>query len=106
MFSIPEDWMNTSFTGSPSFSNNLVNNAEFLTSYGVLDVYKVSDLDLICMKLISFRDKDERDLRGLLKDCFVTQSMIQDRLVYLYGDNVFYKMKQDAISFVRVNVQR
>lgn len=106
MFSIPEDWLNSSFVNSPSFSPNLGNNAEFCHSYGVLDVYKVSDLDLICMKLISFRDKDEEDLRGLLTDCYVTQEMISDRLIFLYGNNIFNKMKQEAIYFVRYNVKR
>lgn len=58
------------------------------------------------MKLISFRDKDKDDLRGLILDCNVTQNVISDRLVYLYGNDVFLKMKQDAIVFVRTNIRR
>lgn len=47
MFSIPSDWMNSDFTKSPSFSSNLIYTADFVTLYGVLNVYKISDLDLI-----------------------------------------------------------
>lgn len=106
-FSIPDDWMNDDFTKSPSFSKNLTYSADFVKSYGCLDIYKVCDLDLVCMKLVAFRDKDTRDLASLLKDCpYITQGMISNELQFLYGENILMKMKQDAINFVRYNVRR
>lgn len=107
MYSLPSDWMNTGFTNTQSFSENLVYNAELVRMFRGLRVYKVCDLDLICMKLTSYRDKDYSDLVGLLSDMpYLTQDMIMQRLIYLYGNDAIYRLKEDAIRFVRVNVHR
>ena len=42
----------------------------------------------------------------LLKDCpAITQNMLSSNLVYLYGDDIFLQLKQEAIIFVRTNVK-
>lgn len=105
-YSIPDDWMNSDFVKSPSFSTKLTHKAEFIKSYGCLNVYKVCDLDLICMKLVAFREKDIADLQNLILDCpAITQDMLSNNLVYLYGDDVFLQLKSKAITFVRTNVR-
>lgn len=71
-----------------------------------MNVYKVCDLDLICMKLVVFREKDIVDLQNLILDCpAITQDMLSNNLVYLYGDDVFLQLKSKAITFVRTNVR-
>lgn len=67
----------------------------------------VCDLDLICMKLVSFRKKDYKDLIGLLNDCpYVTQDMVAQRLYYLYDKIPADVLSIPAIEFVRLNVRR
>jgi hypothetical protein len=108
MFSITGDWLNTNVTKTKSFSLRLKANAIPVKSYGCLDVYKICDLDLICMKLISYREKDVNDLDGLVMDNngMITQSMIADRLHFLYGKDAFDLLKPNAISYVKVRFSR
>lgn len=107
MFSIPSDWMNSDFMKTKSYSPRLVDNAIFLKNYGCINLYRISDLDLLCMKLVSFRDKDINDIRGILIDCpYINQDMISNELIYLYGDDVFLDLKREAVEFVRLNVHR
>ena len=85
-YGITSDWLNSDFTKSKSFSPRLLRNAEFYRNFnGILNVFVVCDLDLICMKLVSFRDKDISDLINLFKiNKWITQQILIDRLIYLY----------------------
>lgn len=86
---------------------DLLHNAIFVEQFGGLRIYRICDLDLFCMKLTSFRAKDEDDLNGLINDMhYLTQSMLTDRLHFLYGSDALYKLKQDAISYVRTHIHR
>lgn len=106
-YSLPFDWMNTGFTNTESFSVNLLYNAILVGQFKGLKVYKICDLDLFCMKLVSYRPKDKEDLKALLIDMpYLTQDMIGDRLHYLYGPDALYKLKAASIRFVRQNVHR
>jgi hypothetical protein len=108
MYSITSDWLNTDATKTKSFSKKLKINAIPVKSYGCLNVYKICDLDAICMKLVSYREKDIRDLNGLIADnnMSITQSMIANELQFLYGDNAFDLLSNDAISYVRMSFPR
>ena len=59
-------------------------------------VYTASDLDLYCMKLVSFRPKDIQDMiiirEGLIKKG-ITQEMLERNFIRLYGS--LYMMKND-----------
>lgn len=68
MFNIPDDWINADVMKSESFSYKLFDNAIYYKTYNnILNVYIVSDIDITCMKLISFREKDIKDLKVLIK---------------------------------------
>lgn len=87
MHSLPSDWINSDFTKSPSFSAKLSDHADFIKSYGVLNVYKICDLDLLCTKLVSYSDKDKVDIEGLVTDNpILTKEAVDNELSYLYGD--------------------
>jgi hypothetical protein len=108
MYSITSDWLNTDATKTKSFSVRLKANAIPVKSYSCLNVYKICDLDAICMKLVSYREKDFKDLSGLADDNkgLITQLMIANELQFLYGDNAFDLLSSDAISYVRMNFPR
>ena len=62
-YDLPEDWINADVMHSDSFSYRLFDNAELYKSFdGFLEVYVASDLDLYCMKIVSFRPKDDFDV--------------------------------------------
>lgn len=106
-FNIPDDWLNEDFVKTISFSKNLLVKADFLKAYKCIRLYKVCDLDLICMKIIAFRDKDEADLIGLLEDCkYITQDILTENLIFLYGEDVTLRLSARAIAFVRYHVRR
>ena len=55
-----------------------------------------SDIDLYCMKLISFRPKDIQDmevLAGKIKSEGVSRNEVEENFLRLYGD--MYLMKND-----------
>lgn len=106
MFSLTEDWLNDDFKKSRSYSDKLLHNAVLVSKMSNITVYKICDLDLICMKLVSYRDKDVNDLYGLLMDCSsVTQYDIHTRLIYLYDKTPYDLLCNEAIRFVRFNVR-
>lgn len=106
LYGLTGDWMNSDVVKSASWSVRVMDNAELVVGYANLNVYRVCDLDLVCMKLVSFRDKDIDDLEGLLNDCpYITQDMITQRIHYLYGEYPYDKLKKEAILYVRQNVK-
>lgn len=99
-YGITEDWINSDFTQSPSASPNLLFGANFYKTFGngILDVYTISDIDLICMKLVSFRDKDIPDIVNLINENrgMLTEQLLIDRITFLYGsfDIIGYNARQ------------
>ena len=104
-FKLPYDWINADVMHSDSFSVNLFKNAELYKVYsGILSVYTVSDLDLFCMKLVSFRPKDMNDLNKIaqrLKRNGVDIKVILNEFTFLYGS--LYLMKDRQKSYLYKN---
>lgn len=57
---IPTDWFNYGFMNTNSYSKRLWNNALPYKVFGFISVYIVNDLDQLCMKSTTSRDKDLR----------------------------------------------
>lgn len=95
-----EDWINSDFTQSLSASPNLLFGANFYKTFGngILDVYTINDIDLICMKLVSFRDKDIPDIVNLINENrgMLTEQLLIGRITFLYGsfDIIGYNARQ------------
>ncbi|MDE7122271.1 MAG: hypothetical protein K2O42_08940 [Oscillospiraceae bacterium] len=64
---INRSWCNDCVALSSSYTPAVISNSSFYKSYGCLDVYTVNADLMLCMKLISFRDKDMIDIHYLLK---------------------------------------
>lgn len=90
--SIPDDWMNQDFTMSASYSKYLWSNAILVqTFYNFMWVYVVTDIDQLCMKVISGRQKDNNDINLLTQKCIsnnFTYSMFLKEYEFLYGNSV------------------
>lgn len=88
-YSIPTDWVNADVMHSESFSYRLFENAVPYKVYNnILAVYIASDIDLLCMKLVSFRPKDMKDINKLIKTLLkngITYEEVENRFNYLYG---------------------
>ena len=86
---LPDDWMNADVMHSDSFSFALFDNAKLFKTYrSILDVFLVDDLDLYCMKLVSFRPKDIQDtevLSSSLKQDGITPNKVISNFTRLYG---------------------
>ncbi|MBR4530360.1 MAG: hypothetical protein IKO80_08785 [Lachnospiraceae bacterium] len=97
-YDLPEDWINADVMHSDSFSYSLFDNAELFRIYdGVLKVYVASDLDLYCMKIVSFRPKDVQDMEVLadsLRQNGVTMNDVVSNFKRLYG-NEYYLQNDD-----------
>ena len=86
---LPDDWINADVMHSDSFSYSLFSNAELYRQFRTcLTVYVASNLDLYCMKLVSFRPKDIQDM-VVLKDSLLADGInieaIEKNFVRLYG---------------------
>jgi hypothetical protein len=97
-FALAEDWVNADVMHSESFSINLFNHAIFYKCYNnILNVYIISDLDLFCMKLVSFRYKDMEDLTRLInklnKSGIIYEDIVNE-FIYLYGSTYFIQERQ------------
>jgi hypothetical protein len=95
---LPDDWMNADVMHSDSFSYALFDSAKlFKTYHNVLDVFLVDDLDLYCMKLVSFRPKDIQDMEVLsasLKRDGISKDNVIRNFIRLYGDE--YLLRNDT----------
>ena len=89
-YKLPEDWINADVMHSDSFSYALFNNADFYKKYGnSLIVYVASDLDLYCMKLVSFRPKD-----------------VEANFVRLYGSEYLLRNDSRKIRLAETQLQQ
>lgn len=94
---LPDDWINADVMHSDSFSFGLFRDAKQFAIYEeILEVLLVSDLDLYCMKLVSFRPKDIQDMEILvssLKAVGIKRQQVEENFVRLYGSR--YLMQND-----------
>ena len=104
---LPDDWMNADVMHSDSFSFALFDNAKLFKTYrSILDVFLVDDLDLYCMKLVSFRPKDIQDtevLSSSLKQDGITPNKVISNFTRLYGDE--YLLRNDIHKLKLVDAQ-
>lgn len=88
---IPTDWINQDFVKSESYSRRLWEHAIPYKTIGFIDVFVVSDLDQLCMKLVSGRAKDKKDALFLSTNVIqqgITFSDLTNEFKFLYGDYI------------------
>lgn len=99
---IPNDWINQDFTKSPSYSRRIWSNALYYKTIGIINIFVVSDIDQLCMKLVAGRTKDVIDaiyLSERLISSGVVFSVVEHEYKYLYGD--YIKPSQRLLSRVK-----
>ena len=104
-FGLPEDWINADVMHSDSFSYALFDNAVLYKKYNdLLEVYVANDIDLYCMKLVSFRPKDVQDMiriAPILKEMDVNVDVVKSNFDRLYGNLYHFlndKRKEQLVS--------
>lgn len=92
---IPVDWLNQDFMKSYSYSRRLWDNAILYTVlYNYMRIFVVSDIDQLCMKIVSGRKKDTLDIKLLVMSCIqsgIRLSDVMKEFYYLFGGTVQYK---------------
>lgn len=105
---IPLDWLNTDIMYSNSFSVRLYNKALFYKNFnGYLDTYVIPEIDLFCMKLVAFRQKDVRDIRiiaKVLNNKCISQKDILEEFSYLYGN--LDKLSKQAMLYLKYAIKK
>ena len=105
-YDLPNDWINADVMHSDSFSYAIFDNAVLYKTFNdILEVYVADDLDLYCMKLVSFRPKDIQDmevLSGTLKERKIIKEDVVDNFIRLYGDEYLLRNDERKISFVEM----
>ena len=105
-YGLPEDWINADVMHSDSFSYALFDNAELYKVFeGVLEVYVANDIDLYCMKIVSFRPKDIQDMEVLserLKKMEVSKNDVITNFRKLYGDEFYLRNDSRKIKFLEM----
>lgn len=105
---LPDDWVNADVMHSDSFSYALFDNATLYKRYGnELFVYIAAELDLFCMKLVSFRPKDVQDmtvLRNSLIEQGVKMKDVRENFVRLYGSEYLLQNDDRKIKFVEAQL--
>ncbi len=103
-YNLPDDWINADVMHSDSFSYRLFDNAQLYRRYGKsLEVYIVNDLDLYCMKLVSFRPKDIQDMEILsdtLKESGIKKADVVSNFVRLYGEEYLLRNDERKVRFM------
>ncbi len=107
-YELPDDWINADVMHSDSFSYRLFDNAELYKVFeGVLEVYVACDLDLYCMKIVSFRPKDVQDME-VLADSLRRNSVNKDDVITnfnrLYGNEYHLRDDDRKIRFVEMQM--
>ena len=107
---LPDDWINADVMHSDSFSYVLFENAKLYKTYGdTLEVFLAEDLDLYCMKLVSFRPKDVQDteyLSSSLKEVGISAKDVIGNFVRLYGDDYYLKNDPRKMRFLEMQMKR
>lgn len=108
---IDKGWCNDMVVLSSSFTPAVAANSTLYKSYGCLDVYTVNADLLLCMKLISFRDKDMIDIEFLIDyleshNCIVTINKLNEWYAKYYEDwGKTPKFKKQAITYIKETFQ-
>lgn len=107
-YDLPSDWINTDVMHSNSFSFALFEKAELYRVYDdILEIYVASDIDLYCMKIVSFRPKDVQDMDVLansLREKATSQADIIDNFLRLYGDEYFLRNDERKLRLIRLQI--
>lgn len=105
-FDLPDDWINADVMHSESFSYALFDKAtEYKVYRNVLEVFIADDLDLYCMKLVSFRPKDVQDMEILsesMKNSGITKEDVIANFTRLYGDEYLLRNDDRKIRFMEM----
>ena len=105
---LPEDWINADVMHSDSFSFKLFDNAELYKVYdNILEIYVADDLDLYCMKLVSFRPKDIQDMETIskkLKESGVKQDDVTKNFTRLYGSEYYLRNDERKVQFMKLQL--
>ena len=109
-FNLPDDWVNADVMHSDSFSYALFDNAQMYKSFeDTLEIYIVDDLDLYCMKLVSFRPKDVQDtevLASTLKERNVSFKDVCSNFIRLYGSEYLLRNDERKTRFAEVQLKK
>jgi len=102
-------WINADVMHSDSFSFRLFDNAEMYRTFdGLLEVYVADDMDLYCMKIVSFRPKDVQDMEVLadtLRNSRVSMDNIIANFNRLYGSEYHLRDDDRKIQFIEVQLR-
>ena len=107
-YSLPNNWINTDFIHSNSYSDKLSLYSQYFKTYGhgSLIVRTVKDEYLVAMKVVSGRKNknDYFDIFGIINECrqngkLITIEMIETAIVNLYGS--FEKVNVEALDFAK-----
>lgn len=86
---LPDDWLNTDFKKTKSYSQNIVVCSKYYKTYNqILDVRVLDDEYLLAMKLCSFRayKHDRSDIVGtLMENPNITKELVEFAVKRLYG---------------------
>lgn len=104
---IGRGWCNDMVAKSNSYTPAVIFNSTLYNSYGCLDVYIVNADLLLCMKLISFRDKDMQDIQYLIKHLGESGVEVTIDLLNTWFDEYYEKygklpkFKKSAIVYIK-----
>ena len=108
-YNLPDDWINADVMHSDSFSYRLFDKAVLYKVYAeILEVYIADNLDLYCMKLVSFRPKDIQDMEILsesLKKDGITSDDVFDNFNRLYGNEFLLRNDDRKIHFMQLQLK-
>ena len=79
-----------------------------MTILRMFSKYIASDLDLYCMKIVSFRPKDVQDmevLAGTLRGNGITKEDVISNFIRLYGSEYYLRNDDRKIRFVEMQMR-
>lgn len=91
-----DDFINCDFMYSTSYSKHLWSDAILLYKNTLYEIYVVSDLSQLCMKIVSGRRKDYEDLKCILFSLIQKGyrfGQVERRLEELYNDRVAVNLR-------------
>ena len=110
IYKLPEDWINADVMHSDSFSYGLFRDATLYKVYAdILKIYIVSNMDLYCMKLVSFRPKDIQDMIILaekMQEEGISRKQIEENFIRLYGDAFLMKNDDRKVRFIEMQFRQ
>jgi hypothetical protein len=107
-YNLPDDWINADVMHSDSFSYQLFDKARLYKVYeDVLEVCVADNLDLYCMKLVSFRPKDVQDMEVLsadLKNEGITSNDVCGNFNRLYGSEFLLRNDSRKVRIMEMQL--